>query len=552
MVYSSSILQFSPSLFQTTIILLSIYGLYLASWQLTVGARRRRLIREHGCKPVKHTPEINSWTDSIFGWNMLKALARAGRQRQFLQKHHERFLQHGNTIHLKVASVDRIWTCEPEIPKAMLATNFKDFNLPYVRKFAFAPLLGKGIFTTDGIDWQHSRDLLRPNFNRSQVADLATFERHCEHLIRAIPRDSSTIDLQPLFFRLTIDSATEFLFGESTHCLAPGTSSDFAAEFAAAFNRSQGAAALGARNGPLASRFFQKANVQKDIKYVHDFTDHYVKLGLDHYRAHNLEKSVSKRGERYVFLHELVKATQDPIRLRTELLNILLAGRDTTASLLSNVWFELARNPTVWAKLRDEVDALDGEKPVYEDIKSMKYLRFVLNECKEFHFPLSLACIFDNLAALRLYPVVPTNTRMAVVDTVLPVGGGPDGKSPLFVPAGKNVAWSLYTMHRRKDIYGEDADEFKPERWETLRVGWEYLPFNGGPRICIGRECFLGVDESLALLMQVLLKNNSRSPKLPTRRFASCRSSRGLRAATRNLGRSLSRLLVPRGRRRLR
>ena len=49
------------------------------------------------------------------------------------------------------------------------------------------------------------------------------------------------------------------------------------------------------------------------------------------------------------------------------------------------------------------------------------------------------------------------------------------------------MEWSLYTMHRRKDFYGEDAEEFKPERWETLRPGWEYLPFNGGPRICIGR-----------------------------------------------------------------
>jgi cytochrome P450 len=45
-------------------------------------------------------------------------------------------------------------------------------------------------------------------------------------------------------------------------------------------------------------------------------------------------------------------------------------------------------------------------------------------------------------------------------------------------------------MHRRKDIYGEDANEFRPERWETLRPGWEFLPFNGGPRICIGREFF--------------------------------------------------------------
>lgn len=51
-------------------------------------------------------------------------------------------------------------------------------------------------------------------------------------------------------------------------------------------------------------------------------------------------------------------------------------------------------------------------------------------------------------------------------------------------------------MHRRKDLFGEDAEEFRPERWldgegegkKGLRVGWEYLPFNGGPRICIGRK----------------------------------------------------------------
>jgi len=74
------------------------------------------------------------------------------------------------------------------------------------------------------------------------------------------------------------------------------------------------------------------------------------------------------------------------------------------------------------------------------------------------------------------------------VDTFIPIGGGPDGKSPVFVPKGTMVSYSLYTMHRLKRFYGENAEEFKPERWETLRPGWEYLPFNGGPRICLGRK----------------------------------------------------------------
>lgn len=77
---------------------------------------------------------------------------------------------------------------------------------------------------------------------------------------------------------------------------------------------------------------------------------------------------------------------------------------------------------------------------------------------------------------------------MSITDTVLPLGGGPYGKSPLLIPKGTIVGWSLYAMHRRTDLFGQDAEEFKPERWEKLRPGWEYLPFNGGPRICIGRE----------------------------------------------------------------
>lgn len=75
-------------------------------------------------------------------------------------------------------------------------------------------------------------------------------------------------------------------------------------------------------------------------------------------------------------------------------------------------------------------------------------------------------------AVLRLYPPVPTNMRMAVKDTVLPKGGGPDGQSPLFVPKGTGVRWSLHSLQRRKDLFGEDAVEFRPERWENLRTTW--------------------------------------------------------------------------------
>jgi len=67
---------------------------------------------------------------------------------------------------------------------------------------------------------------------------------------------------------------------------------------------------------------------------------------------------------------------------------------------------------------------------------------------------------------------VPANTREAIRDTVLPHGGGPNGMDPLFVKRGTQVLYSVFSMHRRKDLYGEDADEFRPERWEHITPRW--------------------------------------------------------------------------------
>ena len=105
------------------------------------------------------------------------------------------------------------------------------------------------------------------------------------------------------------------------------------------------------------------------------------------------------------------------------------------------------------------------------------------------------------MPVLRLYPSVPVNTREAQVDTVLPTGGGPDSRAPVFVAKGTRVQYSVYAMHRRADLYGADALAFRPERWEEKAVGrgWEYLPFNGGPRICLGQQYAL-IEASYTLL----------------------------------------------------
>ena len=123
--------------------------------------------------------------------------------------------------------------------------------------------------------------------------------------------------------------------------------------------------------------------------------------------------------------------------------------------------------------------------------------------------------ILRRFLALRLYPVVPMNTRYANKDTSLPRGGGSNGLSPIFVPKGTSITWHVYSMHRSRDIYGTDALDFRPERWEeNLRPGWGYLPFNGGPRICVGQQFALTeASYTIVRLVQHFSSIQNRDPQ---------------------------------------
>jgi cytochrome P450 len=93
-------------------------------------------------------------------------------------------------------------TIEPKNVQAILATKFKDFDLGHYRNKALRPLLGQGIFASDGEVWEHSRALVRPNFVRNQISDIDIYEKHVSKLIEHIPQDGSTVDLQELFFEM--------------------------------------------------------------------------------------------------------------------------------------------------------------------------------------------------------------------------------------------------------------------------------------------------------------------------------------------------------------
>lgn len=116
------------------------------------------------------------------------------------------------------------------------------------------------------------------------------------------------------------------------------------------------------------------------------------------------------------------------------------------------------------------------------------------------------------------------NNRTATRTTVLPTGGGPDGNSPVLVRRGELVIFSQYVNSRRKNIYGPDADEFRPERWETdelTNIGWAYFPFNGGPRTCLGQDfALMEVSYTVVRLLQacsvIVLPANEKNEPIGT------------------------------------
>lgn len=226
----------SPSLLQTIFCVGISYCFYNLYWDVTKAVSHRRLSKEHRCEPVKKVVT----KDPIFGLDYFWTTFAQIRDHVSLESNQREFaVLKTNTFSVSILRQPLIYTIEPENLKTMLALNFKSWGIGEDRKKNMQLLLGEGIFATDGASWQHSRDMLRPNFVRSQTGDLPMFETHVKRLIAAIPRDGSTVDLQGLFLRLTLDIATEFLFGESSNCLAPDFSDETYTNFVKAFDYCQ-------------------------------------------------------------------------------------------------------------------------------------------------------------------------------------------------------------------------------------------------------------------------------------------------------------------------
>ncbi|KAF8342228.1 cytochrome P450 monooxygenase pc-3 [Cantharellus anzutake] len=460
---------------------------------------------------VKEIPLVEGkWPGSI---DLLYKLMKAF-ETEYVGDAFEELVMNGwDTIRVRVLWEENILTFEPQYVKQILATNFPNYEKGN-EEFgeATGSVLGSGVFNADGDLWKFHRTLARPFFSRERIIDhsFSIFERHSTTTFVKMKERfdaGAPIDFQDVMARFTLDSATEFLFGRSVEStsdvfLEPGgivpvsipTSTPekvgvlhgpSAYKFVKAFVQSQIIISLRIRMGKIwkLTEFWGDKSLPH-MRDIHEFLDPILEDALE--RVGN--KGGEGIDEDTNFLMHMITQTKDRKIIRDSIMNMLIAGRDTTACLLTFVIYMLSQHPHVLEKLKEEINRTIGHQkiPTFDDIRLMKYLRAVLNE------------------TLRLFPPVPFDLRYAIEEDILT---SPDG-TRYYVPPNTTVSYGIVTMHRAKSLWGDDALEFDPERWldDRLRRVTEnpfiFLPFNAGPRICLGQQ--FAYNEASFMIIRLL------------------------------------------------
>lgn len=191
------------------------------------------------------------------------------------------------------------------------------------RRGALLPFIGDGIFTQDKKAWKHSRELLRRPFLKNHYQDLKGFGEHIDSLITRLSTLSGVVDLQPFFFRFTLATTTALIFGQSIDGLEEAQQ-NFAKDFDYA-----------SRISSLRMRLqdfywaYSPSRYKAACRGIKEFANVFVKQALQE------KNRTGPDSDRYAFIQDLYDEIQDPVLVRDQLVNVLLAGRDTTACLLS-------------------------------------------------------------------------------------------------------------------------------------------------------------------------------------------------------------------------
>ncbi|KAL2810745.1 cytochrome P450 [Aspergillus granulosus] len=448
---------------------LPVYCLYAAIISLCLKVCKKRVAeyrkrKAHGCKAIPSYPQ---W-DAIFGLDLALSQWKALTQHYYIpwlrKIHHNR----PKTFTTKFLGTRQIYTIEPENLKAMTALVWRDFGIRPLRGFKGygKPFADKGVNTVDGDDWVFSRFLIKPFFDRDVYTSTERLRPYVDHFLRILPPDGQTYNVQPYVQRWFLDVTTDFIFGSPMDAL---TYLDRARITWAMLDVLRG---IRLRIQMWkAYKLLDWSWWYKAVYSVHDFVDVHITRAyteIEERRAHLEagEKEQDLGPERKDLLWHMASHCPDREELRSQLCLLLVPNNDTTSIFISNCIWHLARHPDAWERCREEVLA-HGDAPItFEALRGMKFINGVLNETH------------------RLTPNNVTQVRSCLRDTTLPLGGGPDGKSPIYVRKGDMVQVTKTVLQRDPEYWGDDADEFKPQRWLDAKHFWNFVPFGGGPRRC--------------------------------------------------------------------
>jgi cytochrome P450 len=221
---------------------------------------------------------------------------------------------------------------------------------------------------------------------------------------------------------------------------------------------------------------------------AHEYIEYYIGQALADSSLE--EKSVNTHApyqRQCSLVQNLATQTDDMKFIRSQILQGMMAAQETISVLVSNTMFLMARHPSEWTQLRAEV--LSGGEDLFNfhELSTFKPLQNILSEGMSLY---SQQCYFySQYSALRLYPVFPMLGRTCLQDTTLPMGGGKNQDEPIYVKKGTFVVTSYIAMHMDPRVFGKSPELFRPSRWNEIRpLQWEYMPFGGGERACLGRE----------------------------------------------------------------
>jgi len=376
-----------------------------------------------------------------------------------------------------------IRTEDPKNIEYFMKTNFYNYSKGDQQIEPMRDVLGHGIFASDGDAWKVMRK------TASNIFNTKSFKQFVERVfvdemniftdkLHGYAASGQVFDLQDHFFRFTLDSFGIVGFGSEINSMA---NTKEPVPFAVAFDRLQNRMFYRFTN-PFwkLAELIAPGTKHEDLKTMNSFGEKLVRER----RAESAEMLKSRSDLLSLFMNAKNEhgVPYTDKELTEHVMNFIIAGRDTTAQSLSWSFYYLFKNPKTLEKLVQEIDETLGDKevPDYDEIRNMKYANAVFHE------------------AIRLSPAVPFNSATALNDDVLPDG------TP--VPKGAVVGYSPLIMARSTVIWGEDAEEFVPERWIGTKVPspFEYTPFKCGPRMCLGKA--FAELEGVFVMVSVLRK----------------------------------------------